>query len=246
MSRTLEHARPALPSVNVLSPWVFDQMATRRLRRRFLAGGLALLLVVGAGWSVQHLRVRQAEQLLAVEQAETARLTAETQELAPVRAFVTGVDAQKALVQKTMEQEIYFSRVLESLQDATPDDARVESLAVTIAPQAGTTDGADAADSAATAATAAVTASACPGPDPFQTKVVVGCITLAGTADSRADVGDFVIRLGDDELFVEPFISTTTTADADRVTFSGSVGLSKRVFSKRFADLDKLLEKRSR
>ena len=37
------------------------------------------------------------------------------------------------------------------------------------------------------------------------------------------------------DLFVEPFISTTTTGDSDPVTFSGSVGLSEKVYSHRYA-----------
>jgi hypothetical protein len=82
----------------------------------------------------------------------------------------------------------------------------------------------------------------CPGPDPFNTRVVVGCITLSGSAANRSAVSDLVIGLGDSELFVEPFISTTTTADGEGVTFTGSVGLSERVFSNRYTDLDKLLK----
>ena len=50
-----------------------------------------------------------------------------------------------------------------------------------------------------------------------------------------------LVNLGDDRLFVEPFISTTTTAEDDVVTFTGSVGLSERAFSKRYADMEKLL-----
>jgi hypothetical protein len=54
-------------------------------------------------------------------------------------------------------------------------------------------------------------------------------------------VGELVVRLGDDPAFVEPFISTTTTADEERVSFSGSVGLSRKLFTKRFADIEALL-----
>jgi hypothetical protein len=53
---------------------------------------------------------------------------------------------------------------------------------------------------------------------------------------SRAEVGELVTRLGDMGLFVEPFISTTTTGDTEAVTFSGSVGLSEKVYSRRYAD----------
>lgn len=244
-------AQPTLPVVNLLSPSAFERLATRRLRMRFLAGGAALVVLVVAAWAVQHLRVGEAEQLLTVERAETTRLTEETKALLPVRAFVSGVELQKTTVSETMANEIYFSTVMAGLQDAAPSGVELDSVAVTLAPPPAAAapapapteaEGTEEADSAAAPAPEAVpTVSPCPGPDPFNTRVVVGCITLSGTASSRAEVGDLVINLGKDALFVEPFISTTTTADTSLVSFSGSVGLSEKVFSKRYANLDKLL-----
>ena len=226
-----------VPSVNLLSPWVFEAIATRRLRRRFTFAAAALVLAVGAGWGVQHLRTGQAEQVLAVEQAHTTRLTAQTNELAPVRTYVATVGQQKVLVQGAMANEVLLSRVLTGLHNATPSGARVETTGITLSPP----------PPAAGAQAAAVTAvSPCPGPDPFHTRVVVGCITLSGTADSRATVGDFVVNLGDDKLFVEPFISATTTAEDTDVVFTGSVGLSEKAFSHRYADIDVALAKESR
>jgi hypothetical protein len=248
---------PGLPVVNLLSPSAVERLAVRRLRRRFVIAGAVLVVLVAAAWGAQHLRVAEAEQLLAVEQAETARLTEETQALLPVRAFVTGVQQQLATVSETMAREIYFSVVLDGLQDDAPSGVQLDSVAVTLAEppveeppapaegdgsetdaEAGTEAGTD----TAPAPPPAPQESPCPGPDPFNTRTVVGCITLSGSAASRAEVGDFVVRLGEDPLFVEPFISTTTTGDeAKQVTFSGSVGLSKKVFSKRYADLEQLL-----
>ena len=146
----------------------------------------------------------------------------------PVKAYVAGVAAQKATVKTTMSREIYFSRVLDGIRQATPVGASLDNLAVTLA----------AADPAAAAAagapaTGAPAVSACPGPDPFNTKPVIGCITLSGSAMTRAQVGELVVALDHINLFVEPFISTTSAAD-QTVTFSGSVGLSKAAFSKRY------------
>lgn len=244
------HPRPGLPTVNLLSPSAFERLATRRLRRRFVAAGAVLVLLVAGAWSVQHLRVGEAEQMLRVEKAETTRLMQETQALAPVRAYVTGVEQQKQTVADAMAREIYFSIVLDGLEGSTPSGARLESLAVTLAPEPApvatpaegeATEGGSAEGEPTAAPAAPVTPSPCPGPDPFNTRPVVGCVTLSGTAGSRAEVGDLVISLGKDKLFVEPFISTTTTSDGSGVSFSGSVGLSERVFSKRFVELDELL-----
>jgi hypothetical protein len=243
--RAKKQSRRQLPAVNILSPWVFERMAVRRLRQRFLLAAVALVLLVASGWALQYLRVNQAEQILAVEQAETGRLAIETNALAPVRTFVTMVEQQKQTVQDTMTREIYFSRVLEGVQSAVPVAAQVESLSVTLAPQPeqpvpAPTDDSGTTEEAAPPATASAV-SPCPGPDPFNTRVVVGCVLLSGSAEDRGDVGELVIALGENSLFVEPFITTTTTSDGERVTFSGSVGLSRKVFSNRYADLGKLL-----
>ena len=214
---------PGLPIVNLLSASEFERMAARRLRRRFVVGGLALVVLVGGGWAFQHVRVTETRKLVAVEQAETNRLNAQTQVLAPVRAFVNGVAVQETTVQTAMVGEVYFSEVLDGIRDATPPGANLATVAVTLAAPT---------DPAATGGTV----SACPGPDPFNTRPVVGCVMLSGTAASRAEVGEMVVQLGHSSLFVEPFIATTTTADTDEVSFSGSVGLSEKVYSKRYGD----------
>lgn len=226
--RTRPAAARTAPAVNLLSATHFARLSARRLRRRFVLGGVALVLLTGAAWAFQHVRVDEAHKLVAVEQAETSRLTAQTQALAPVRTFVNGVAVQQRTVDEAMGGEVYLSEVLDGIRDAAPAGAQLATVAVTVtglAPTAGTTGAAVPPDG-----------SACPGPDPFNTRVVVGCVTLSGTAASRAEVGEMVIRLGHASLFVEPFISTTTTGDSDKVTFSGSVGLSDHVLSKRYAD----------
>ena len=235
------HSHPVVPVVNLLSPWALEAIAVRRLRRRFLAGAVVLLLLVAAGWTVQQLRVDQARQLLAVQQAEASRLGQETQKLAPVKDFVAAVEQRKVLVSEAMATETYFSLVMDGLRAASPLGATIESVSVTMAPPVDPAQATGEAGAGAATGQPGATASPCPGPDPFNTRTVVGCVTLSGTAASRADVGELVVRLGDDDLFVEPFISTTTTADAKQVVFSGSVGLSEAVFSKRYAKIDRLI-----
>ena len=225
MSRRTPAVVPTMPAVNLLSQSEFDHQAARRLRHRFVGGAVVLVLLVAAAWTVQHMRVGEAEKLVAVERSETSRLTAQTQMLAPVRAFVTGVAQQQQLVGGAMADEIYFSEVLDGVRDATPPGADLATVSVTLVPTTPTSG---------TEATAVTEPSPCPGPDPFNTRVVVGCVQLTGTAASRAEVGDMVLALGDSKLFVEPFISTTTTVETDEVSFSGSVGLSQRVYSGRY------------
>ena len=233
--RTPAHSR--VPTVNLLSPWVFESLAARRLRRRFAAAAAVLALLVGAGWMVQNLRTSIAERELAARQAETTKLLAQTKRLAPVRTYVAAVDQQKAMAQGAMENEVYLSRVLSGLRAATPAGARLENVAVKVSPVA---KGDQSAEASAAAAAEDATGN-CPGPDPFNTREVIGCVTLSGSASTRALVGDLVVALGKDALFVEPFISATTTAAGDDVVFTGSVGLSAKTFSGRYAAMDDLL-----
>jgi hypothetical protein len=226
------HPRPGLPGVNLLSPAAFDLLAARRLRGRFAAGALALVVLAAALWTVQHLRISETRKLVAVEQAETARLNSETRTLLPVKAYVAGVASQQQTVSTTMAHEIFFSHVLDGIRRATPVGASLDNVAVTLA--AADPAVAAAAGTAGAPAAAAPTVSPCPGPDPFNTKPVIGCITLSGTAQTRSQVGDLVIALSRADLFVEPFISTTSAADKS-VTFSGSVGLSQAAYSNRYA-----------
>lgn len=223
-TRPLPEVDATMPAVNLLSQSQFDRLAARRLRQRFLAGGLGLALLVGLGWGAQHVRVAQQEKLVEVEQAQSRRLTAQTQLLAPVRAFVNGVALQERTVATTMAGEVWVSDVLAGVRDALPIGAHLTTLAISVTGAAvpGTPSAADGA--------------ACPGPDPFNTRVMVGCVQLSGTATSRAEVGELVIALGRSGLFVEPFISTTTTADSQAVTFSGSVGLSEKAYSGRYGE----------
>jgi hypothetical protein len=226
-----QHFPIGLPVVNLLSPSVFAAMAARTLRRRFVAAAVALAVLVGGGWGLQHLRSVQAEKLLTVERAETSRLTADTKALAPVSVYLAEVAKQKTLVKKAMANEALMSRVLDDLRAATPTGVRIETANATI----------DGAQPAAKADQTSAAANACPAPNPFVRQASVGCVILTGTATSRAAVGQFVIKLGTAGVFVAPYVTTTSTADGERVTFSGSVSVSKRVYSNRYADIDALL-----
>lgn len=226
-----------LPSVNLLSPSAFEALATRLLRQRFAFGCLLLVLVIAAGWGVQHLRVTNAKEALSVEQAESGRLATESQELAPVKTYVASVGQQQLTVKDTMAREVYFSEVLRALGEAAPAGSALETAELALNPVAPPVAPVSTDKDAAAPAPVLELPSLCPGPDPFNTRVVVGCILLSGSADNRAAVSELVIQLGESPLFVEPFISATTTADGERVTFTGSVGLSEKVFSNRYAEL---------
>jgi hypothetical protein len=247
MSRRTATGTDGAAVVNLLSPWVFEELRVHRLRQRFVIAGIGLVVLIGLVWTGLQLNLHGAEEELRGEQATTTGLTAQMKDLAPVKTYVNGVVHRVVTVRAATYADVAFSEVLTSLNDAIPADATVTSMSVDLAAETATapstgTGTAVAADPTKDPARG-LSGSSCPGPDPFGTKVVVGCVTIEGTAADRESVGKLVIALGESGLFVEPFVNTTTTSDGDGVSFAGSVGLSPKVFSGRFDDLGAALAK---
>lgn len=214
-------------SVNLLSPWVHEDLRARRWRGRFALAAVALVVAMGAGWTFQQLSLSRAEADLRGEEAVTTSLQERIGELAGVRAYVDGVTRRGLTVQQEMLTEVAFSDVLAALEEATPGSATIETTGVSL-PAAG--------DAAPDDALRGLAASPCPGPDPFGALEVVGCLTFTGRAPDRATVASLVERLDAEKAFDEPFVTTTTVSDTELV-FTGSVALTTKVFTGRFDDL---------
>jgi hypothetical protein len=237
--------RTGVASVNLLSPWVFEELRVHQLRRRFLFGGAVLLAVIALVWCALQFNLHRANADLRGEEAVGAGLTRELRELAPVRTYVNSVERRVVTVKGATYDDVAFSKVLAALDAATPNGATIGSISVELAAAEKDTSDDKAKDSKAAEKDPArgLVGTTCPGPDPFGTRVVVGCVTIEGTAVSRDAVSGLVIALGADKLFVEPFVDTTTTEDSDAVTFSGSVGISPTAFSGRYDSLGDELSK---
>lgn len=67
-------ASRSLPTVNLLSPSMLERMAVTRLRQRFVAGGLAMSVLVGGMWLLQTQRLDSAQDRLAAEQIGRAHV----------------------------------------------------------------------------------------------------------------------------------------------------------------------------
>lgn len=234
--------RTGAASVNLLSPWVFEELRVHQLRRRFLLGVVVLLVAVALAWGALRFNLHRAHADLRGEEAVGAGLTRELRELAPVRTYVNSVERRVVTVKGATYDDVAFSNVLTALDAATPEGATIGTISVELA-AAETSDDDSAGPASDKDPARGLVGDTCPGPDPFGTRVVVGCVTIEGTADSRDAVSGLVIALGADKLFVEPFVDTTTTEDSDAVTFSGSVGLSPAAFSGRYDSLGDELSK---
>ncbi len=247
-------------AVNLLSPWVLEEIKVRRLRSRFVYGALAVLLLVGGGWGYQQMNLRTVESQLAGEQSTSEGLNQDIAALEPVQAYVVGVRSRATEVEKAMETEVSLAQALAALKVALPPGVTIDTASVSLLPGGVTPDGstpvvaapAPVDPAAAPVApaeddkTRGMSALGCPGPDPYAVEPSIGCMTITGTAADRNSVGSLVDALSAKDAFVEPFVSTTTTGvsaidttgDAGgAVTFAGTVGLTPTLFSARYDDL---------
>ncbi len=209
-------------SVNLLSPWVVEENKVRLLRRRFVVMAVGLVAIIALVWVGLHLEIRNSESSLREDEAAAARLQTKITQMGPVRSYDAAITQRATLVADKMAPDVTFSRALEALAASLPEGVEIQSLTGTMIPADDGTTPPDA------------SAASCPGPDPFQTNTIAGCLELSGLAPSREAVSQLVQVLDESSLFVEPFVSTTTTDDADVVTFSGSIGLDERLLSGRY------------
>lgn len=220
-SRAAEISEPV--AVNLLSPWVLEELRVLRLRKRFVLATLALLLVIGLCWMGLKLQLHRAEQEVRSEENVTAGLSDQIETLSPVRTYVTDVEKRSRMVENVTGAEARFSLALAALADALPRTASLSSLTVKLPVGAVAGEEGEA---------------VCPGPDPFggATRELVACMEISGTADSRDDVSDFVRRLAQVPLFLEPFVATTTRDTDQDVTWTGTVGITTRALKGAPAD----------
>lgn len=233
---------PTLASVNLLSPAMLEHIAVTRMRKRFLAGALAVAVLVAAGWMAQTRELHAAERQLAAEAAATPRLRTQLQSLDRVAEFFAAVAQRKQMASSAMAAEVLFSSALNDLQDRTPQGLQIRTMSVTLTPEvvADTAGSAVQEPEQAQAQTQTQTQDVnCPRPDPFSPAAVIGCVSLTGTAPTRGVVAALIHDLKASSLYADPFITTTSYGQAlgdQAVQFAGTVGLTREAVSSRYSD----------
>jgi hypothetical protein len=212
---------PTPPDVNLLPPRVFDAVQAKRAQHKLaIAAGVLVLLVAGA-YVGQTAQIIVANHALDVETDRSAVLDKEVRDLGPVKVFYAGVDAQKETVQKTMARELYFSEVTSELLTKSPGGIHLQTMTVSVAADAGT---------------GSSPASVCPSANPFSPVPMVTCVQFTGTANGREDVAVFLTNLNSSDKFANVYVPVTDAGDGKAVTFNGSVGITKKFFTNRYAD----------
>lgn len=243
-----------LPGVDLLSAEVQQAVEQQRLKRLFVILGAFALIGVVAVWLVQAGMIAVAQNKLEVEQGKAADLAAQQAALADVQVYYGQVAANTFSIQSTMSKEVLVSEVLSDLNRVTPAGISLTNVGVVVdasvplaPPPAAAPPAADGqaapAPTAAPAPAAAVDpalATPCPSQDPYALgSVSAGCVTVDGTASSRALLGDWLDRIDKDKTFTVAFIpSTTSDTDGGGVTFSATIGLdAATVYLNRYSDL---------
>jgi hypothetical protein len=211
---------PSMPDVNLLPPRVFDAVLAKKARRQLTLAGAVVVLIVAGAYAAQLAQIMVANNALAAETAKSAALDKQVRDLSPVKVFYAGVAAQKLNVQTTMARELRFSDVASELvKNSLAAGVTVETMTVSVADAGATSPG-----------------SACPAANPFTPVQVVTCMQFTGTAPGRADVSAFLVNLNNSSKFANVYVPVTDSGDGKKITFNGSVGITEKYFSNRYAD----------
>lgn len=118
--------------VNLLPQEQSARQAVARQRNGVIAGGVAVLAVLGAVTVWQNGRVADAEDRLAGEQALLASLQAEERQLSEFADLQRRVSESDTLIAQALAGEASFAGILQDVAAVMPSDAQLESLTITV------------------------------------------------------------------------------------------------------------------
>jgi Tfp pilus assembly protein PilN len=209
-----------LPSVNLIPASVRESIAVRKIRRGYVFGFLAILVVVTLVWLMQNGSILEQEARLTAAQNESVTISSQVEALAPVEQLYQQITTQEAFITDAVASEALTSGLLEQLRAVAGADVDYSSLSVSFT-------GIPKPELSANPETAL---NECPNADPFGKDITIGCLTFSAQATSRADVSKFLVRAERNAFLVGPYVTASTiTQDADgnnRLNFSGSAGIS--------------------
>lgn len=210
---------PTLPQVNLLPTKVATSIALGKLRRRSIWALVAILLAFATLWVLQQPAITQAQLGVDAATEKNAQLATRVKALAPIEQMVTQLKRQQTLVTTTMSSQPRASEVATHLTAAAAKAGRpaITFVSTNVAYQGLPAPGG--------------VLNPCPNPDPFGSRITIGCITFSANATSHQQISEFLTALEADPWFVGPFVSSSTSS-TDSVTqkvgilFTGSVGVS--------------------
>jgi hypothetical protein len=209
---------PGLPIADFIPSTIRESIAARKARTVAVLLAVIVLAAAAGIWTWWSTELRSEEQALNAALQTNATVQARVNALTPVETLVRQVEAQSGLLEAARAAQPESVVVIDELRSAARTSAVVslDSLSATFYPIPAPGE----------------PLNPCPDPDPFANEIAIGCITFSASTDSRESISQFLQALEANPLFVGPFVNTSSiaaqvdTPASERVTFSGSVGVS--------------------
>ena len=210
--------RAVLPQADLLPASIREKIAIRHVRSIALLLAVIILAPAIGIWTLWSSESNSLDRELQNVTSVNTDLQAQVRILTPVESLVRQVEAQRALLEESLAAQPDAVGVLARLAETAADNGPVELDSVNVTyyliPRPGEPT------------------NPCPDPDPFSEEIAIGCMTFSASTTSRKALSDFLAELENDPYFVGPFVNTSSIAaqvdgqGGDRVTFSGSAGIS--------------------
>ncbi len=214
-------ARAQLPAVNLLPASVSAAVRVHRIRRSLVAVAIGLVVVSGVAWYLQGSSIDQAQTLVTSAEEQNASLRAQVDSYAAVSHLQEAIVAQEKLVSTALASDPDAAGIVDRVRTAAGPDITLTQVAATYSGLP---------DPAAVLQGQAHLFS-CPDPSPFTTKISVGCVSLSGSATTRAAISEFLARVDADPVLDGPFLESSVFVAASteapaHVDFTASFGIS--------------------
>lgn len=195
--------------INLLPPEFVERRRARQRLTQIVAAALAVVLLLVAVFVFESTRLSSVKGQLADEQQTINGLKAKVQQLTDFAQLQGELQRKTALLTSLTTGEVRWSVLLADISLVIPDQAWLTTFTGSVSATTPTTK-----------------------PKPGQSQVL-GQIEMDGTTFTHLDVAKWLIRLGQVDAFVFPYLSLSSKAiigTTDVVNFSSSVQLSQQAF----------------
>ncbi len=213
---------PSLPQADLLSEYVHDTVRATSAKRKIIIVAVGIISLNALIWFGQAPLINAARSGLTASEVSMTEYNEQVNALAPIRDLYGEIIAQKKTVNRTLSSEVLTSTLLRTVADAAPQHGvTLTAVNVGVTGIPGTSEGTD--------------VSGCPNPDPFQATTTIGCVTINGTAPSRADAAAFLNSIDQSAAFINAYLSAAQVNEGEsRLSFTASVALAQAAFSGRY------------
>jgi Tfp pilus assembly protein PilN len=201
--------------VNLLPPELRQQQALRRTTSIVAGIGAAVLVLIGLFYFVQTMRLSDAQDELAAQQATNQLLQQQITELQPYADLQAQLQAEQQLVATVYLNEVSWSSVLSDVSLIIPDESYLTAFTGQVTATTGTTIGAPTTETPPTG--------------------LIGNLSFQGVADGTGTIASWLTRLEEVKGWVNAWSnSAQETAAFSRIyTFDSGVDLSSEAATPR-------------